>query len=170
MVLNVHRNHKDYEGRGGGDTEGGEEWDYIPITTLSPPEWLLHQDGQQWETFWCFINCEGQSQASFINCEGQSHKPVSTDHNFWRELTAEVDSNRSPSAHQPKALTLGQTGSHFGGDSVALVIVSLFACLQGSWVLPVPLQTPLGTKHKNKRWITSPLISFFIIFNCFTVV
>ena len=41
MVLNVHRNHKDYEGRGeGGEggTEVGEEEDYIPIATLSPPE------------------------------------------------------------------------------------------------------------------------------------
>ena len=41
MVLNVHRNHKAYEGRG----EGGEkvwrwggEGDYVPIATLSPPK------------------------------------------------------------------------------------------------------------------------------------
>ena len=42
MVLNVHRNHKAYSGRGGGGGEGGmevgEEGDYIPIATLSPPE------------------------------------------------------------------------------------------------------------------------------------
>ena len=52
--------------------EGGE-WDYnfIPIATLSPPEWLLHNDG--------------------INCEGQNHKTVSTDHNFWRERRTEAD-------------------------------------------------------------------------------
>ena len=41
MVLNVHRNHKAYWGRGEGG-EGsmkvGEEGDYIPIATLSPPE------------------------------------------------------------------------------------------------------------------------------------
>ena len=51
----------------------GEEGDYnfIPIATLSPPEWLLHNDG--------------------INCEGQNHKTVSTDHNFWRERRTEVD-------------------------------------------------------------------------------
>ena len=45
MVLNVHRNHKAYQGRGdggggggGGGMEVGEEEDYIPIATLSPPE------------------------------------------------------------------------------------------------------------------------------------
>ena len=43
MVLNVHRNHKAYSGKGGGGGEGRnmevrEEGDYIPIATLSPPE------------------------------------------------------------------------------------------------------------------------------------
>ena len=48
----------------------------------------------------------------FHNCEGQSHKTVSTDHNFWRERRAEADLNRGPSAYQPNALLLGQTGVH----------------------------------------------------------
>ena len=47
----------------------------------------------------------------FHNCEGHSHKTMSTDHNLWRERRAEADSNRSPSAYQPNALLLGQTGS-----------------------------------------------------------
>ena len=47
----------------------------------------------------------------FINFDGQSHKTVSTDHSFWRERRAEADSNRGPSAYQPNALPLGQTGS-----------------------------------------------------------
>ena len=47
----------------------------------------------------------------FHDCEGQSYKTVSTDHNFWRERRAEADSNRGPSAYQPNALPLGQTGS-----------------------------------------------------------
>ena len=34
-----------------------------------------------------------------------------TDHNFWRERRAEADSNQGPSAYQPNALPLGQTGS-----------------------------------------------------------
>ena len=41
MVLNVHRNNMVYLGWGdGGDggMEVGEEGDYIPIATLSPPE------------------------------------------------------------------------------------------------------------------------------------
>ena len=40
MVLSVHRNHKAYQGRGGGEggMEVGEEGDYIPIATPSPPE------------------------------------------------------------------------------------------------------------------------------------
>ena len=37
---------------------------------------------------------------------------VSTDHNFWRERRAEMDSNQGLSAYQPNALLLGQTGSH----------------------------------------------------------
>ena len=40
-----------------------------------------------------------------------TNKPVSTDHNFWRERRAEAASNRGPSAYQPNALPLGQTGS-----------------------------------------------------------
>ena len=41
MVLNVHRNHKAYRGRGEwgeGGMEVREEGDYIPIATLTPPE------------------------------------------------------------------------------------------------------------------------------------
>ena len=41
-----------------------------------------------------------------------SHKAVSTDHNFRTERTALAELNRDPSAYQPKALPLGQTGSH----------------------------------------------------------
>ena len=48
----------------------------------------------------------------FHNCEGQSHKTASRDHNFWSERRAEADSNWGPSAYQPNALPLGQTGSH----------------------------------------------------------
>ena len=46
-----------------------------------------------------------------VGSEGQSHKIVSTGHNFRRERRAEAVSNRGPSAYQPTALTLGQTGS-----------------------------------------------------------
>ena len=36
---------------------------------------------------------------------------MSTEHNFWRERRAEADLNRGPSAYQPNASPLGQTGS-----------------------------------------------------------
>ena len=38
---------------------------------------------------------------------------MSTEHNFLRGRRAEADLNRGPSAYQPKALPLGQTGSQF---------------------------------------------------------
>ena len=56
----------------------------------------------------------------FHNCEGQSQKTLSTDHNFWRERRAEADSNRGP-AYQPKALPLGQTGSHHNNKQKAII-------------------------------------------------
>ena len=47
-----------------------------------------------------------------VGSDGQSHKAVSTNHNlFLREKRAEAVSNRGPSAYQPNALPLGQTGS-----------------------------------------------------------
>ena len=45
-----------------------------------------------------------------VGSDGQSHKTVSTNHNFWREMRAEAVSNQGPSAYQPNALPLGQTG------------------------------------------------------------
>ena len=56
---------------------------------------------------------ESHFNISLFQLWGTSHKSVSTDHNFWRERTAEADSNRSPSAYQPNALPLGQTGSPY---------------------------------------------------------
>ena len=50
----------------------------------------------------------------FHNCEGQSHKTVSTDHKISKERRVEADSNRGPSAYQPNALPLSQTGSQWG--------------------------------------------------------
>ena len=45
-----------------------------------------------------------------VGSDGQSHRTVSTNHNLFEE-TAEAVSNRGPSAYQPNALPLGQTGS-----------------------------------------------------------
>ena len=103
MVLNVHRNHKVYQGQGEGGKRGygggGRErlytYCYTVTTRMSPAlRWAMMRP-----------------ILMFHNCEGQSHKTVSTDHNFWRERRAKADSNRSPSAYQPNALPLGHTGS-----------------------------------------------------------
>ena len=85
-----------------GGMEVGEEREYTPIATPSPPGWLLHLDGQRWEPFECFINCKGQS-----------HNTVSTNRNLFEEKgEPKRESNRGPSAYQPNALPLGQTGSN----------------------------------------------------------
>ena len=46
-----------------------------------------------------------------VGNDRQSHKSVSTNHNFCRERRAGAVSNRGPTAYQPTALPLGQTGS-----------------------------------------------------------
>ena len=105
MVLNVHR--KPYglleTGRRGGGG-GVWRWGEREIIYLSPH--CHHQHDS------CIKMGSDESYFKrFINCEGQSHKTVSRDHNFWTERRAEADSNRGPSAYQPNALQLGQTGS-----------------------------------------------------------
>jgi len=83
---------------GEGGTEVGVEGEYIylsvyiPIATLSPPEW----PALRWAAMRAVL---------------MFHKTVSTNYNFWRESRAEAVSNRGPSAYQPTALPLGQTGS-----------------------------------------------------------
>ena len=47
-----------------------------------------------------------------VGSDGQSHKIVSTNHNLFEEKgEPKRVSNRGPSAYQPNALPLGQTGS-----------------------------------------------------------
>ena len=50
--------------------EVGKEGVYIPIATLSPPEWAA----LRWAAMRAIL--------IFINCEEQSHKTMSTNHNF----------------------------------------------------------------------------------------
>ena len=60
-------------------------------------------------------------------------KTVSTDHNFWRERRAEADSNRGPSAYQPNALPLGQTGSLEGtADDAGLHVLGCWVDILGT--------------------------------------
>ena len=39
---------------GGGEGGGSRERETIPYASLSPPDWLLHYDGQQWQPISCF--------------------------------------------------------------------------------------------------------------------
>ena len=101
-MLNVHRNHKaywDWEKGGRGYGGGGRGRSYTYRYTVTT--WMT--SALRWATMRAIL--------MFHDCDGQSHKTVSTDPNFWREKRTEADSNRSPSAYQPNALPLGQTGS-----------------------------------------------------------
>ena len=76
---------------------------------MSPPEWLCIQMG----------SAGSHSKVSYIvgtggkgGGSGQSRKAESkkNPHNFWREMTAEMDSNLCPPVHQ-LAFSLVHTGS-----------------------------------------------------------
>ena len=98
MVLNVLRNHKVYWGRG----EGGGRDDKFCLS--------LHCHHQN-----DFCIKMGRDESRFnvsVGSDGQSHKTVSTNHNlFEEEGEPKRVTNRGPSAYQPNALPLGQTGS-----------------------------------------------------------
>ena len=107
-------------GEGGGNGGGGRErlytYRYTVTTRMTPGLRLAAM----------------RAILMFHNCEGQSHKTVSTEHNFWRERRAEADSNRSPSAYQPSALPLGQTGSPHP-ISVEIFFYTAFLSLASAW-------------------------------------
>jgi len=47
MMLNVHRNHEAFQGRGEEGMEVGGEGDNVPFATVTPAERLLHSGGQR---------------------------------------------------------------------------------------------------------------------------
>ena len=82
MVLNVHRNHKAYQGRGecggGGGRDGVLRWGEREIIYLS-----LHCHHQN-------DSCikMGSDESHFnvsVGSDGQSHRTVSTNHNLFEE-------------------------------------------------------------------------------------
>ena len=80
MMLNVHRNHKAYSGRGeGGRGYGGggrgRLYAYCDtvVTRMTP--------ALMWAAMRAFKK-KKKKKTYFMNCEGQSHKTVSTDYNF----------------------------------------------------------------------------------------
>ena len=104
----------------------------------------------------------------FYNCEGQSHKTMSTDYNFWRERRAEVDSNRGPSAFQPNALPLGQTGSLLVRDG-NIYIYNLFTCqylsrrCMGATIFCLVLLNVLGCRLKYQGQAETNAWAWFTI-------
>ena len=75
MVLNVHRYHEAYWGRGGGVWRWGEReiiytYRYNVTTRMT--------SALRWAAMRAILMV-------FHNCEGQSHKTVSTDHNLFEE-------------------------------------------------------------------------------------
>ena len=103
-MLSVHGHHKAYYGRGEVGWRwyvgGGGEGDYIPIAALTARmtpalRWAATRAVLMFRLLW-----RTKSQDSV-------HKPQP----FWRERRAEAESSRGPSAYQPNALPLGQTGS-----------------------------------------------------------
>ena len=110
MVLNVHRNHKAYRGRGRG---GKRVWRWGEREIIYLPLHCHHQNDS------C-INM-GSDESHFnvsVGNDGQSHKTVSTKHNLFEEKGA-------------KALPLGHTGSPrhetagLARDTAASNVVSL---------------------------------------------
>ena len=83
-----------------------------------------------------------------VGSDGQSHKTVSTNHNlFWRERRAEAVSNRGPSAYQPNALPLGQTGSQ------SVLSSKYHIYLKNPYKEPLLLSVePVGCHRNNRTW------------------
>ena len=97
----------------------------------------------------------------FINCEGQIHKTVSTDHNFWRERTAEAESNRGLSAYQPNALlntkTFKRTLIYYGADIQYANI----------WEIPfVKPQNDIKTTDKRLKTMKNERATSFFWLSC----
>ena len=87
---------------------------------------------------------------------------MSTNHNFWRERRTKVVSNRGPSAYQPTALPLGQTGSQ---HVCVMMMMMMSWCLMSSdvswhirdklWPMPKPGSIILYV-HGNQKARYSP--------------
>ena len=73
---------------------------------------------------------------------------MSADYSFWRERRAEAESNQNPSAYQPNALLLSQTGFPYPHPH-ASVLFSLMVFLRG---------IPLHDMHHFVK--TSMIVSF----------
>ena len=101
---------------------------------------MLIRDGEKGEReiIYLSLHCHHQNVFCIKTGSDESHFNVSlivrdkvtiqcpsTDHNFRRERRAEADSNRGPSAYQPNALPLGQTGSQSLASRISVITPGL---------------------------------------------
>ena len=144
--------------------------------------------GEKRKYIYPLLHCHHQNDSCIKMGSGESHFNVSlilrdkvttvpTDQNVWRERTAEADSNRGPSAYQPNALPLGQTGSQvpfrapergFSGASAASVL-----CCVGSRTAEHALFSTFfaGRVSVNGRCHVWPWLCEFsgVALGCFTL-
>ena len=143
-MLNIHRNHKAYQGWG----EGGKGvWRGRLYTTRMT-------SALRWAAMRAIL--------MFHNCEGQNHKTVSTDYNFWSERRAKADSNRGPSAYQPTALPLSRTGSRTGFWKITRIlnwykvtwvfILFIFSSECEVFVFSMPFYSLDKTRSCERKW------------------
>ena len=102
MALNVHRNMRFIR-----DGEGGGVWSLGKREIRDLSLHCHHQNDS------CIKMGSDESHFNVsVGSVGQSHGTVSANHNLFEEKgEPKRVSNRGPSAYQPNALPLGQTGS-----------------------------------------------------------
>ena len=93
-----------------------------------------------------------------VGSVGQSHRTVSTNHNLFEEKgELKRVSNRGPSAYQPNALPLGQTGSQ--GHSKAKPVIYIYMCVcRPLRPFPRPSHFPLSFSSGDKLMLPKLLI------------
>ena len=79
-----------------------------------------------------------------VGNDGQSQKTVHKPQPFCRERRAEAVSNRGPSAYQPNALPLGQTGTQ-----ALLALSCCFTCTEARW--PIRDGDRVGRGRESER-------------------
>ena len=100
---------------------GGGEGDYIPIATLSPPDFYIKMGSD-----------ENHFNVS-VGSDGQNHKTVSPNHNLFEEKgEPKRYRNRGPSAYEPNALPLGQTGSQCARERERMGVYPVFWVAKGN--------------------------------------
>ena len=90
-----------------------------------------------------------------VGSDGQSHKTVSTNHNHFEE---KGEPNRGPSAYQPNALPLGQTGSRFGVDNQLYIYCACPSSVIRPQAHTTSRQSPSTVQHHvslRAQYITS---------------